>query len=395
MSNMDPKIILPGQDTGPDSYAQWVRGAIAMARARQGVIVSLFESSVPEPRELLRQMVVDTAEPVFSRYYVSAFSDGNPFVREMLAADYGVSIDQVLCTTGATGALSLIYRALLAPGDHVLVETPGFDLFGCLAAAQGIAFSHFERRGERFAIDVGEVEARLRPETRLVVLSNLHNPSGMPVDHAVLRDLAALAERRGFHLVVDEVYGDYADAAVRPAPAMSLSPNVLSVSSLTKIFGLGPLRCGWIVGDEQTVAAIRALSGRVEFGISTLSHAVAAQVLTKRHLFAGYSRYHVENCRPVFETWFARMAAEGLMGGALPDAGCICFPALPQIADTRSFSEWLIARSGVVVAPGEYFGAPGRIRIGFCQNLPQLESGLAALEDGLRHYSATRPSARQ
>ena len=89
------------------SYAQWVGQAVAMARARDGDVVSLFESSVPEPRELLRQAVVQTADPEFSRYYVSAFAGGNPFVREMLAAQYGVTHDEVLCTTGATGGLAL------------------------------------------------------------------------------------------------------------------------------------------------------------------------------------------------------------------------------------------------------------------------------------------------
>lgn len=368
------------------SYAQWVRQAVAMARARDGDVVSLFESSVPEPRELLRQAVVQTADPEFSRYYVSAFAGGNPFVREMLAAQYGVTHDEVLCTTGATGGLALIYRAMLSPGDHVLVETPGFDLFTCLGEVQGVAVDTFERKGERFSIDVAEVEARLRPETRVVVISNLHNPSGMPVDHADMVALAALAERRGFLLVVDEVYADYTSKAVRPCAAAALSPAVVSLSSLTKIYGLAALRCGWIIGARDVVASIRRISESVEFGISTLSHAVAAQVMAQRALFDAHSRGYVERCRPVFDAWFSRLAAEGLVGGVLPDDGCICFPSLPGIADTRAFSRWLIVRSGVLVAPGEYFGAPGRVRIGFCLDRDRLDAGLAALEDGLRHY---------
>jgi aspartate/methionine/tyrosine aminotransferase len=369
-----------------ESYADWVKTAIGMARARDGRTVSLFESSVPEPRELLRQTIVDAVEPSFSPYYVSAFSDGNPFVRDMLADRYAVDRTQILCTTGATGALSLIYRTFLQPGDHVLVETPGFDLFSWLAEAQGVAVDGFQRNGDRFAIDVADVEARLRPETRLVVLSDLHNPSGMPVGKAVLRDLAALAERRGFLLVVDEVYAEYTPKDQRPEAAATLSPSVISISSLTKIYGLGVLRCGWIVGAPDVVARIRRLNGRVEFGVSTLSHAMAAHVLANSAVFDENSRSYVARCRPRFETWFKAMVAEGLMAGTLPDDGCICFPSLPGVCDTRAFSEWLIARSGVIVAPGEYFGAPGHIRIGFCQEDENLEAGLMGLEEGLRHY---------
>jgi aspartate/methionine/tyrosine aminotransferase len=385
MSKEEP---MPARPTSPDgeSYAQWVRGALAMARTRDGQAVSLFESSVPEPRELLRNTVLEAVEPTFSPYYVSAFGDGNPFVRDMLAERYAVDRDQVLCTTGATGGLSLIYRTFVRPGDHVLIETPGFDLFGYLAEASGAVIDTFGRHGERFAIDVAEVEARLRPDTRLVVLSDLHNPSGMPVAQDVLRALAALAERRGFLLVVDEVYGDYAAKEQRPGAAAALSPAVISLSSLTKIYGLGVLRCGWVVGAPEVMKQIRRLNGRIEFGISTLSHAIAAHVLSNADVFAENSHRYVARCRPRFQVWFDEMVAEGLMGGALPDDGCICFPSLPGIADSRAFSEWLIERSGVIVAPGEYFGAPGHVRIGFCQEDDKLEAGLRGLEEGLRSY---------
>lgn len=382
----------PATPSAEGSYAQWVRGALATARAHQGNAVSLFESSVPEPRELLRNTVLEAVEPNFSRYYVSAFGDGNPFVRDMLAERYAVDREQVLCTTGATGGLSLIYRAFVKPGDHVLIETPGFDLFGYLAEASGAAIDHFQRSGTRFAIDVAEIEARLRPNTRLVVLSDLHNPSGMLVPQTVLRALAELAERRGFLLVVDEVYGDYAATERRPAAAAALSPAVISLSSLTKIYGLGVLRCGWIVGAPQVIETLRRLNGRIEFGISTLSHAVAAHVMSNAAVFAQHSRSYVERCRPRFQAWFETMVAEGLMGGELPDDGCICFPSLPGIADSRAFSEWLIARSGVIVAPGEYFGAPGHVRIGFCQEDDKLDAGLRGLEEGLRAY-AREPQA--
>lgn len=373
--------------TDGDSYAEWVRGAIGKARSRDSQTVSLFESSIPEPREMLRKAVLQTVEPGFSRYYVSAFSEGNPFVRDILAERYAVEREQVLCATGATGGLSLIYHTFVAPGDHVLVETPGFDLFTYLAEEAGAQVEGFRRGGERFEVDVADIEARLRPNTRIVVLSDLHNPSGMPAGQTTLRALAALAERRGFLLVVDEVYGDYAARAQRPCAASALSPAVISISSLTKIYGLGALRCGWIVGAPDVIARIRRLNGRIEFGISTLSHAVAANVMVNADAFDRNSRDYVARCRPRFQAWFDAMKVEGLMGGMLPDDGCICFPSLPGIDDTRAFSEWLIGRSGVIVAPGEYFGAPGHIRIGFCQTDDKLEAGLRGLERGLRDYA--------
>ncbi|MCG2842077.1 pyridoxal phosphate-dependent aminotransferase [Sandaracinobacter sp. RS1-74] len=371
-----------------DSYAQWVRRALAMARARPGDTVSLFESSVPEPRELLRQTVVRAMEPRLSPFYASAFGGGNPFVLEKLAERHGVSPEQVLGTTGATGALSLLYRTFARRGDHILVETPGFDLFETIGAGLGLEFGHFERGGPDYTIDVAAVEAKLRAETRLIVLSDLHNPTGMLLDRGVLAELARMAERRGVLLVVDEVYGDYAPAALRPAPASTLSPAVVSVSSLTKIFGLAALRCGWIVGAREVVAAARDFAARIEFGMSTLSHSIAAHVLEDPVPFRSYAEAYIGQCRPIFDSWFEAMAAEGLVGGLLPASGCICFPRLPGIADTLAFSNWLVERHGVIVAPGEYFGAPGHVRIGFCLDEKPLVAGLSALAEGLRQFGA-------
>jgi aspartate/methionine/tyrosine aminotransferase len=375
-----------GWQPSSPSYAGWVRNAIAMARGRGGQAISLFESSIPEPRDLLRQAVLDTVEPEFSANYVSAFGDGNPVMRGMVAQNYGVDLPQVLCTAGATSGLSLIYRTFLSAGDHVLVETPGFDVFSTLAQVQGARVDTFQRRGERFAIDVAEVAARLRPNTRLVVLSDLHNPSGMLLDRATMTDLAALAQDRGFLLVVDEVYGDYADKDRRPLPACALSPNVISLSGLTKIYGLGVLRCGWIVGALPVMERLRAVNSRAEFAVSTLSHAVGTQVMARADQFDAHTRAEVARCRPRFAAWYDRMVAQGLLAGALPDEGCICFPAVPGVGDTHAFSQWLIARSSTIVAPGAFFGAPGHIRIGFCLGEAHVEAGLAALEDGLRSY---------
>ena len=326
------------------SYAQWVASALKRARTSQGSIYTLFDSSVPEPREMLRSLIAGGVEPEFSAYFTSAFGDGNPYVLDMLANTYEVAAGQILCTTGATGGMSLVYRALTRPGDHILIESPGFDLFADLAESHGVEAETFPRIGGTFAIDLDRIEALIRPETKLIVVSNLHNPSGMLIAHDVMLSLAALAERRGILVAVDEVYGDYADKAARPLAAVRLSPNFLSISSLTKIYGLGSLRCGWVVGAEPVIAQLRDVSARVEFNVSTISHAIGAHVLVNRAAFDAYSAKSVAETRPVFDRWFAELHADGLVDGALPEVGCICFPHFPTIPDTEAFSGWRASR---------------------------------------------------
>lgn len=367
------------------SYSQWIRKMIRAVRSERTLLVSLFDSSVPEPFDLLRQIVMDGfSEPITSRY-TSAFN-GNPFVVQQLARRYAVSGDQILSTTGATGALSLIYRALAAQGDHVLVETPGFDLFHTIAYTHGLSVDCFERRGDGFAIDPEEISAKIGPRTRLIVLSNLHNPSGMALDPGALAAVARLAEDRGIHVIVDEVYGDYVDPHLRQNPGVSLSPAVISVNSLTKSYGLSTLRCGWIVAEPKTMKRIRALAEETEFGVSNLAHAVAALVLERPAPFDSYRNEILRKARPIIESYHAHWQDEGLVSGTLPQFGCIAFPRLCGINDTIGFSEWLADRCGVIVAPGEYFGSAGHVRIGFARAPADVDYGLQALTDGLIHY---------
>lgn len=376
----------PGKAAGPpDSYSHWVRKVIRAVRSERNLLVSLFDSSVPEPVELLREIVLEGfSDPITTRY-TSAFN-GNPFVIERLAAQYRVPRDQILCTTGATGAFSLVYRALLSPGDRVLVETPGFDLFHIIARTQGLNVDHFTRRGEHFTIDPDEVAARIGRRTKLIVLSDLHNPSGMRLDRATLAAIGRIAEARGIHVLVDEVYGDYLDPELRATPALDLSPAIISVSSLTKSHGLSTLRCGWVAGAAAPMRRIRALAEEIEFGVSNLSHAVAALVLERRAAFDAYRTGILQRARPIIESYHGYWRAEGLVTGELPRFGCIVFPRLIGIDRTIAFSEWLAERCGVIVAPGEYFGAAGHIRLGFARAPADVDYGLQALTDGLLRY---------
>ncbi|WP_230292638.1 pyridoxal phosphate-dependent aminotransferase [Croceicoccus sp. Ery5] len=370
------------------TFSQWVRQAIRRNRSCRELQVNLFESSVAEPTELLRSQIIEAFGGEITTRYTSTFDGGNPYVVKHLAKGYGVSEDQLYTTTGATGAIALIYHALVRPGERVLVENPGFDLFGNLAHAFGIPFDRFQRSGPGFAIDIDALERSIGPATRLVVISNLHNPTGVLTGEDTIRALAALAEKHDLYVVVDEVYAPYAGNNLRPAASLGISPRLISVNSLTKIFGLSTLRCGWLIGDSETIAPIKAFGHESEFTISNLSHAIAALIMENPDPFMQHTMDTLAQARPVMESYYAHWRDEGFIEGDLPEFGCIAFPRLTGIADTRRFSDWLADRSGVLVAPGECFGAPGYVRLGFAMDRKRLVYGLDALTDGLKSYRA-------
>ncbi len=364
------------------------RAADRIQDAKGASAVSLFDSSAAEPTELLRAVVEEGfRQPITSRYK-SVFSESNSFVVDALSSRYSVGAERILCTTGATRGIQLLYRTFLGEGDHVVVETPGFDIFADFAKLFSAKVSKFERRGPLFQLDPEAVAKMLRPDTRLIILSNLHNPSGMLADDGALRALAEKAEAVGAHVIVDEVYRDFAVRNGRFETAAGVHPSIISINSLTKVFGLSALRCGWIIAEPGLISRVRRVSDRIEFGVSKLSHAAAALVLENSAPFERFVDDILARARPVMEASFAELEAEELISGRMPEHGCICYPQVIGASDTRSLSEWLAERHEVIVAPGEFFGSVGHIRIGFAHEPNLLRSGLARLSEGLRAYRA-------
>ena len=363
------------------SYADWARGAVRVRESGADVAM-LWDSTIAEPRDLLADAVREAFGQGASSRYVSVFADGNHFAIGALARRYGLSEAQIVTATGATGAMALTLKALVAPGDHVLVETPGFDVLIRIAREAGAEVEGFARPAPGFRVDVADLEARLTPRTRAVLLTNLHNPTGTWLPPENIEALGARLARSGVVLVVDEVYADFAAGAGAP-PAAKLGRNIVSVSSLTKVLGLFALKFGWLAAHPDLVERIRASAPDGDTGVSKLAHAVAAHVLEAPQAFEARWKSALAATRPEVEQAAAEMHAAGLVEGEVPPFGCMWFPRIVGVDDTRALARRLYERHRVLVAPGEYFGAPGHVRIGFGADAAQIATGLRRLAAGL------------
>lgn len=342
----------------------------------------LYDSTIKEPTELLARVVRESFGDQITDRYESVFAGGNRFVAAAVAERYGVRPENVVCTTGATSAMALAIKAHVRPGDHVIVETPCFDLLPSLAKAAGAAISYIPRRAPDFQVDPQELSRLVQPRTRLVLLTHLHNPSGATLsEEAVSGLLAALPDT--VRIVIDEVYGDFAGSARARA---TLSPRVISVGSLTKVQGLFALKCGWAIASQDEVRAMLEVSEQGDWGVSKLSHAVAARVLENIEPFDAHWRGLLARARPVMERHAQEMIAEGLIEGGAPPHGCMYFPRVVGVADTRALTDWLWSEHHLVVAPGEFFGLPGHVRLGFGGDAEELDRGLGRLAAALRLY---------
>src|SRR5262249_1273213 len=147
---------------------------------------------------------------------------------------------------------------LAGPGDEVLVEDPAYEPLVVIPQGIGATVTRFARPPEqRFALDPDRVERAMSPRTKLVVVSDPHNPGGVRADGSVLRAIAEVVAARGASLLVDEVYAPLDDLVdergVFGRSARKLGDNVLCASSLGKCYGLGPQRIGWLTGPPATI----------------------------------------------------------------------------------------------------------------------------------------------
>lgn len=302
--------------------------------------------------------------------------DGYPPLVEAIARAHDMPVSSVATAPGASGANFLTCAALISPGDDVLVERPAYDPL--LAAPQllGGRLVRFQRRaGCGFTVEPEEIAASITPRTRLIIITNPHNPSGAVVDENVLREVGRLARGIGAIVLVDEVYLDVT-LGRRPPPAASLGPEFVSTSSLTKSYGLAGLRCGWTLASPAITEEIRRARDIVD-GTGALP-AERLALLAFDHLdeLLGRARAILEpNRRRVLE--FLRGRSE--LDVVEPRGGTVAFPRLRDVAASDALAEWLLEHEGTAIVPGRFFEEPAHFRIGFGVRSTALECGLLAL----------------
>ena len=177
---------------------------------------------------------------------------------------YGVGTDTVSVATGASGANFLVCGALLKAGDQVLVERPAYDPLLGVPRFLGAEVRRFDRVFEEgFGIEPERVAAALTPRTRLIFMTNPHNPTGALTPPETLLQIGELADKVGAKVLVDEVYLDSIHGKALK-PAATLTPTFISTSSLTKAYGLSGLRAGWALSEPGLAEKIRRVRDVVD-----------------------------------------------------------------------------------------------------------------------------------
>ena len=328
-----------------------------------------------------------TAWEKMSFGYTETF--GDPALRQVISEMYTTATaDDVICFAGAEEALFLAMQVLLGPDDHAIVVTPNYQAAETvplsLCAVSGVAL----RADDDWALDIDEVAASIRPNTKVISVNFPNNPTGKVVPVTDFARLAELCDSRGIHLFSDEVYRGLESNPEMTLPhAADLSPLALSLNVTSKSLGLPGLRIGWIVCRD---AQVRSRLERAKH-YTTICNAAPSEILARiaikaREQILQRNRGIIAGNLPRFDAFFAEFP--DLFEWKAPDGGCVAYPKYLGSDGVEQFCSDLVEQAGVLLLPASIYRSEltatptDHFRIGVGRT--NSEPGLAAFADWLR-----------
>lgn len=297
-----------------------------------------------------------------------------------LARRFQVEPDRVTTANGATGASFLALAALVRPGDKVLVEWPSYDpLAGTIRLLGGEVLDWNREWDHGFALDPDELARSLTHDLTAIVLTNPHDPTGVHTSRQELLGVEALANAVGAKIVVDEAHLD-ALSGVDTTPAAAISDTFVSVSGLSKSYGLPGLRLGWVLADPEITERARRVRDVVEGAGSVPVERMGVVAVGQMDRLLARARSIVE---PNFARLSAFVEARPELSWIRPAVGPVAFPRLANGADADGFVRIAREEFEVGVVPGSLFGYSQSFRVGVGCPADVLEGGLDALGKAL------------
>jgi len=304
---------------------------------------------------------------------------GKPALREIIIEGTDLNNEDVLITPGAATALFIVATSLLEKGDHMVVAKSNYATNIETPRAIGANISYLDLEFEKeYKLDLEQLENLITPATKLVSLTYPHNPTGALIDLSTLKKIIEIIERKNTLLLFDETYREMSFAPQLPVAA-TLSDKVISISSMSKSYGLPGIRIGWLLcKNNQFMETFLAAKEQIIITNSVVDEEIAYQYLcNKEKLFAPVKATILNN----FYVLKKFMQQQDKLEWIEPLGGCVCFPRIKKNIDVdiTKFHDVLLNKYSTYVGRGHWFEEDGcYMRIGYSwDKTGKLEKGLS------------------
>jgi aspartate/methionine/tyrosine aminotransferase len=300
-------------------------------------------------------------------------------LQQAIAAHHGVDPECVVESAGTSMANHLAMAAIIDPGDEVLIEHPAYGPILDVAHYLQASVKRFRRPEENgWAIDPTEVNCCVTSKTRLVVVTNLHNPTSALTSESVLREIGEIARSVGALVLVDEVYLD-AVYENTPPTSFHLGPAFVVTSSLTKVYGVSGLRCGWILAQPDLAWRMRRLNDL--YSATPVYPGELLRIAAFQHLnfLRERARRIVEADQKLLRNFLAQQSRVSAVETRWGTTSFVRL--LNRNADV--FLQRLRSELDTSAVPGRFFEVPDHFRIGMGVNTEMFAEGLSRISRAL------------
>lgn len=307
---------------------------------------------------------------------------GSPELRELIAQDYeGFSSDQIAVTTGASEANFAVVASLVGPNDHIIVEHPNYpslyEVPRSLNRRLDLLHLTFE---EKFKPNLEKLENLITPQTKLVTLTHPNNPTGSMITEKMLYEIVEMIEAHGVYLLLDETYRELSFKNPLP-PAATLSSHAISITSMSKVYGLPGIRIGWVAADKSIIESVRAVREQMTICNCVTSEEIIKTVLQRKQDFLRNVKQGVAVNHKIVEEWMGRQED---LEWIPPEGGVVCFPRLKTNTPTDDLCLLMVKKYKTFVVPSYCFKMNRHLRIGFGGSANELNVGLSCMDKALK-----------
>lgn len=309
---------------------------------------------------------------------------GAPELRELIASQApGLKTSQVAVTTGGSEAIFAIIASLIGPKDHLIVEVPNYPSFHEIPYSLERDFSlYYLEFEEGFRLNLDKLAKLVRPETKLICVTHPNNPTGSILTQDELEELIRFAESRDLYLLVDETYRDLSFGEPLPYAA-TLSPRAISITTMSKAFGIPGIRIGWVAANEELIDAVRTVREQITIANSAIGEQIAFSVLQRKDEFLKPIKEKVMSNFQIMKDWIEKRTD---LEWVTPMGGVVGFPRLVEDKPADDLCRLLVERYRTFSVPGYVFLMPRYFRVGFGGDRDEIAAGLDQLDKALADW---------